>query len=137
MNETALTITGNLTSDPDLRFTPTGTAVANFTVAATPRRFDKSSGGWVDGEAIFMRCTVWRTTAENVAESLTRGARVVVTGRLRPNNYETRDGDKRTMLELDVDDIGASLKFATVKVDHAKRTNGDADRPADNDAPPF
>jgi single-strand DNA-binding protein len=137
MNDTALTITGNLTTDPELRFTPGGTAVANFTVAATPRRFDKASGGWVDGEAIFMRCTVWRQAAENVAESLLRGARVVVTGRLRSTTYETRVGDKRTTLELDVEDIGASLKFATVTVTRAQRTSGDTDRPTDTDEPPF
>ena len=137
MNETTLTITGNLTSDPELRFTPGGTAVANLTVAATPHRFDKTSGGWVDGEAIFLRCTVWRQAAENVAESLTCGARVVVTGRLRSHSYETREGDKRTTLELDVEDIGASLKYATVTVTRAQRTSGDTDRPTDNDEPPF
>jgi single-strand DNA-binding protein len=137
MNETTLTITGNLTTDPELRFTPTGTAVANLTVAATPRRFDKTSGGWVDGEAIFLRCTVWRQAAENVAESLTRGARVVVTGRLRSTTYETREGDTRTTLELDVDDIGASLKFATATLHRAQRTSGDTNRPTDTDEPPF
>ena len=137
MNETTLTITGNLTSDPELRFTPGGIAVANFTVAATPRRFDKTSGGWVDGEVIFLRCTVWRQAAENVAESLTRGARVVVTGRLRSSTFETREGDKRTTLELDVEDIGASLKFSTVTLHRAQRTSGDADRPTDTDEPPF
>jgi single-strand DNA-binding protein len=137
MNETTFTITGNLTSDPELRFTPSGTAVANLTVAATPRRFDKASGGWVDGEALFLRCTVWRQAAENVAESLTRGARVVVIGRLRSSTVETREGDKRTTLELDVEDIGASLKFATVTLTRAQRTSGDADRPTDTDESPF
>jgi single-strand DNA-binding protein len=133
MNETTLTITGNLTSDPELRFTPSGTAVANLTVAATPRRFDKASGGWVDGEALFLRCTVWR----QAAGSLTCGARVVVTGRLRSSTFETREGDKRTTLELDVEDIGASLTFATVTLHRAQRTSGEVDRPTDNDEPPF
>ena len=116
MNETTLTITGNLTTDPELRFTPSGTAVANLTVAATPRRFDKTSGGWVDGEALFLRCTVWRQAAENVAESLTRGARVVVTGRLRSSTFETREGDKRTTLELDVE---RHRRFTQVRHRHA------------------
>lgn len=115
MNDTALTISGNVTADPELRFTPSGIAVANFTVASTPRSFDKATNEWADGDAIFMRCTVWRAAAENVAESLRRGDRVIVTGRLRSNTFETREGDKRTSLELQVDEVGASLLFRSVK----------------------
>jgi single-strand DNA-binding protein len=137
MNETTLTITGSLTADPELRFTPSGIAVANFTVASNARRFDKATNGYVDAEPIFMRCTAWRTTAENVAESLTRGMRVIVTGNLKTNSYETREGDKRTSLELNVTEVGASLLFATVKVNRAERTSGDAGKPADDDEPPF
>jgi single-strand DNA-binding protein len=142
MNETTLTITGNLTADPELRFTPSGAAVCNFTVASTPRKFDKASGGWRDAEAIFMRCTVWRQLAENVAESLTRGSAVIVTGRLESKSFETREGDKRTVLELQVDEVGASLKFATVKVSKAERKSGAAGGSASSegqfdDEPPF
>jgi single-strand DNA-binding protein len=115
-NETITTIVGNLTADPELRFTPNGVAVANFTVASTPRSFDRQSGEWKDGDALFMRCTIWRQPAEHVGESLTRGDRVVVQGRLRQRSFETRDGDKRTVVELDVDEIGPSLRYATVKV---------------------
>lgn len=122
MNETVLTIAGNLTADPELRFTPTGVAVATFTVAATPRRLDKATGGWADGEPLFQRCTVWRQPAENAAESLTRGTRVIVTGRLRSSTFETRDGAKRTTLELDVDEIGVSLQFGTATFAKAHRT---------------
>src|SRR5579859_2277524 len=103
--ETTITIVGNLTADPELRFTPSGAAVAGFTVASTPRTFDRASGGWKDGEALFMRCSIWRQAAENVAESLTRGMRVVVTGRLRQRSFETREGEKRTVMELEVDEI--------------------------------
>jgi single-strand DNA-binding protein len=137
MNETSLTITGSLTADPELRFTPAGIAVANFTVASNPRRFDKVTNGYVDGESIFLRCTAWRTTAENVAESLTRGARVIVTGTLKSNSYETREGDKRTSLELNVTEVGASLLWGTVKVTKAERINAPASKPADDDEPPF
>jgi single-strand DNA-binding protein len=138
MNETTLTITGSLTADPELRFTPSGIAVANFTVASNARRFDKATNGYVDAEPIFMRCTAWRTTAENVAESLTRGMRVIVTGTLKTTSYETREGDKRTSLELNVTEVGASLLFATVKVHKAERTSGtSAGKPADDDEPPF
>lgn len=138
MNETALTITGSLTADPELRFTPAGIAVANFTVASNARRFDKTTDSYVDVEPIFLRCTAWRTTAENVAESLTRGARVIVTGNLKSNSYETRDGDKRTSLELTVTEVGASLLWATVKVTRAERTTGAAaGATADDDQPPF
>ena len=105
-NETITTIVGNLTADPELRFTPNGVAVANFTVASTPRTFHRQSGEWRDGDALFMRCTIWRDAAEHVAECLTRGDRVVVQGRLRQRSFETRDGDKRTVVELDVDEVG-------------------------------
>lgn len=135
MNETTLTITGALTADPELRFTGSGTAVANFTVASNARRFDKTTGGYVDAEPIFMRCTAWRTTAENVAESLTRGMRVIVTGALKTTSYETREGDKRTSLELNVTEVGASLLFATVEVNRAERTSGATNKPADDEAP--
>jgi single-strand DNA-binding protein len=138
VNETTLTITGALTADPELRFTPSGLAVANFTVASNARRFDKTTDGYVDVEPLFMRCTAWRQLAENTAESLTRGARVIVTGTLRSNSYETRDGDKRTTLELTVTDIGASMLFATVKVTKAERTSASASTPAlDSEEPPF
>lgn len=129
--ETQLTIIGNLTADPELRFTASGAAVANFTVASTPRTFDKNSGEWKDGEALFMRCSIWRQPAENVAESLTRGSRVIVSGRLQQRSYETKEGEKRTVYEVEVDDIGASLKHATVKV--TKTTRGGAGQaPADD-----
>lgn len=138
MNETTLTVTGNLTTDPELRFTASGDAVANFTVANTPRRFDKATGEWVDQEPVFLRCTLWRAPAEHLAESLTRGARVIVTGRLRSNTWETREGEKRTTLQLDVDDIGASLKFALLTVRAPQRTSGTtADGEPDNEQPPF
>lgn len=119
--ETTLTIVGNLTNDPELRFTPGGAAVANFTVASTPRSYDKASGKWIDQDALFMRCAIWRQAAENVAESLKKGTRVVVTGRLKQRSFETREGDKRTVIELEVDEIGASLKFASLKVNRPDR----------------
>ena len=122
--ETVITVVGNLTSDPELRFTPSGAAVANFTVASTPRTLDKASGEWKDGEALFLRCAIWRQAAENVAESLTRGARVVVQGRLKQRSFETKEGDKRTVIELDVDEIGPSLRYATAKVNKANRGGG-------------
>ena len=118
-NETVITIVGNLTDDPELRFTPSGAAVANFTIASTPRSFDKASNEWKDGDALFMRCSLWRQPAENVAESLTKGMRVVAQGRLRQRSYETREGEKRTVVELDVEEIGPSLKYATCKVTKA------------------
>ena len=111
-----VTFVGNLTSDPELRFTPSGAAVANFTVACTPRTLDKQTNEWKDGETTFLRCQVWRQYAENVAESLTRGARVIVTGRLKQRSYETKEGEKRTSIEVDVEDIGPALRNATVKV---------------------
>ena len=123
--ETVITVIGNLTSDPELRFTPSGAAVANFTVAATPRTFDRQSGEWKDGEALFMRCNVWRQAAENVAETLTRGMRVMATGRLKQRSFETREGEKRTVVELEVDEVGPSLKYATAKVNKVSRGGGD------------
>ena len=122
--ETIITVVGNLTDDPELRFTPSGAAVANFTVASTPRNFDKNSNEWVDGEAMFLRCSIWRQAAENVAESLQRGMRVVVQGRLKARTYETREGEKRTVFEIEVDEIGPSLKFATAKVNRTSRQGG-------------
>ena len=122
--ETLITVVGNLTDDPELRFTPSGAAVANFTVASTPRTFDKNSNEWVDQEAMFLRCSIWRQAAENVAESLQRGMRVVVQGRLKARTYETREGEKRTVFEIEVDEIGPSLKFATAKVNRTSRQGG-------------
>jgi single-strand DNA-binding protein len=122
--ETTITVVGNLTADPELRFTPSGAAVASFTVASTPRTFDKASGEWKDGDALFMRCSIWRQAAENVAESLTRGARVVVTGRLKQRSFETREGEKRTVVEMDVDEVGPSLRYATAKVNKVSRGGG-------------
>ena len=119
-----ITVVGNLTADPELRFTPSGAAVANFTVASTPRIFDRQSNEWKDGDALFMRCSIWREAAENVAESLTRGSRVVVQGRLKQRSYETREGEKRTVVELEVDEIGPSLRYATAKVNKASRSGG-------------
>jgi single-strand DNA-binding protein len=122
--ETVITVIGNLTADPELRFTPAGAAVANFTVASTLRTFDRQTNEWKDGDALFMRCNIWREAAENVAESLTRGSRVIVSGRLRQRSYETREGEKRTVVELEVDEIGPSLRYATAKVNKANRGGG-------------
>jgi single-strand DNA-binding protein len=122
--ETVITVVGNLTADPELRFTPSGAAVANFTVASTPRTFDRQSGEWKDGEALFLRCNVWRQPAENVAESLTRGMRVMVSGRLRQRSFETREGEKRTVVELEVDEVGPSLRYATAKINKVSRGSG-------------
>ncbi|MCP2168902.1 single-stranded DNA-binding protein [Goodfellowiella coeruleoviolacea] len=122
--ETTITVVGNLTADPELRFTQSGAAVATFTVASTPRTFDRQSGEWKDGEALFLRCNVWRQAAENVAESLTRGARVIVSGRLRQRSFETKEGEKRTVVELEVDEIGPSLRYATAKVNKVSRGAG-------------
>jgi single-strand DNA-binding protein len=122
--ETPITVIGNLTADPELRFTPSGAAVANFTVASTPRTFDKQSNEWKDGEALFLNCSVWRQAAENAAESLTRGMRVIVSGRLKARSYETREGEKRTVFEIDVDEVGPSLKYATAKVTKTTRSGG-------------
>jgi single-strand DNA-binding protein len=122
--DTTITVIGNLTDDPELRFTPSGAAVAKFRVASTPRFMDKQSGEWKDGEPLFLACTVWRQAAENVAESLVRGSRVIVSGRLRQRSYETREGEKRTVIELEVDEIGPSLRYATAKVQKMSRSSG-------------
>jgi len=122
--DTVITVIGNLTDDPELRFTPSGAAVAKFRVASTPRVMDRQSGEWKDGEPLFLSCSVWRQAAENVAESLQRGARVIVSGRLRQRSYETREGEKRTVYELEVDEIGPSLRYATAKVQKMARSGG-------------
>jgi len=122
--ETPITLVGNLTADPELRFTPSGAAVANFTVASTPRQFDKQANDWKDGDTLFMRCSIWREAAENVAESLTRGMRVVATGRLVSRSWETPEGEKRTVMEMQVDEVGPSMKYATAKVTKAQRGSG-------------
>ncbi len=122
--DVTLTVIGNLTDDPELRFTPSGAAVANFTVASTPRFLDKNTNEWKDGDALFLRCSIWRQAAEYVAESLQRGTRVIVQGRLRQRSYETKEGEKRTVVELEVDEIGPSLRYATAKVTKAQRTGG-------------
>src|ERR1700748_2114380 len=119
--ETVITVVGNLTADPELRFTPSGAAVASSTIASTPRTFDRNSNEWKDGEALFLRCSIWRQAAENVAESLTRGMRVVATGRLKQRSFETREGEKRTVIELDVDEVGPSLRHASAKVNRTQR----------------
>jgi single-strand DNA-binding protein len=122
--ETVITVIGNLTGDPELRFTPSGAAVANFTVASTPRTFDRQSNEFKDGDTLFMRCSIWREAAENVAESLTKGTRVIVTGRLVQRSYETREGEKRTVVELQVDEVGPSLRYASAKVTRTQRGGG-------------
>lgn len=114
--ETVITVVGNLTADPELRFTPAGAAVANFTVASTPRTFDRQSGEWRDGDALFLNCSVWRQYAENVSETLRKGMRVVVQGRLKQRSYDAKDGTRRTVVELDVDEVGPSLRYATAQV---------------------
>ncbi len=147
--ETQITVIGNLTADPELRFTSSGAAVANVTVANNPRYFDRQSGEWKDGNALFLRCNIWRQAAENVAETLTRGMRVIVQGRLRQRSFETKEGEKRTVVELEVDEIGPSLRYATAQVkkvasnDAAQTGTGDdawASAPAgaaSGDQPPF
>ena len=119
--ETVITVVGNLTADPELRFTPNGAAVANFTVASTPRIYDRQANEWRDGDAMFLNCSVWRQYAEHVAESLSKGARVIVQGRLKSRTFETREGEKRTVFEIDVDEVGPSLRYATAQV---TRTTG-------------
>jgi len=121
--ETTITVIGNLTDDPELRFTPSGAAVAKFRIASTPRTLDRASGEWKDGEPLFLACSVWRQAAENVAESLQRGSRVIVSGRLRQRSYETKEGEKRTVYELEVDEIGPSLRYATAKVQKMSRSS--------------
>jgi single-strand DNA-binding protein len=120
--DTVITVIGNLTSDPELRWTPSGAAVANFTIASTPRTLDRESQEWKDGEALFLRCSVWRQAAENVAESLTRGSRVMAQGRLKQRSFETKEGEKRSVIELEVDEIGPSLRYATATVARAARS---------------
>ena len=122
--ETTISICGNLTAAPELRFTPSGAAVANFCVASTPRVFDKDSNAWTDGDPLFMDCSIWRDYAENVAESLDKGMRVIVTGRLKQRSYETKEGQKRTVVELDVEEVGPALRYATAKVSKADRRGG-------------
>jgi single-strand DNA-binding protein len=139
--ETVITVVGNLTDDPELRFTPSGAAVANFRVASTPRNFNRQTNAWEDGDPLFLSCSVWRQAAENVAESLQRGARVVVTGRLKQRSYETREGERRTVFELDVDEVGPSLRYATAKVTKTQRSGagfGNAQQqPASGGADPW
>src|SRR5689334_931577 len=122
--ETVITVVGNLVDDPELRFTPSGAAVANFRIASTPRTFDRQSNEWKDGDALFLSCSVWRQAAENVAESLQKGMRVVVQGRLKSRQYETREGEKRTVFEIEVEEVGPSLKYATAKVTRTQRSGG-------------
>ncbi|CAN5805341.1 single-stranded DNA-binding protein [soil metagenome] len=120
--ETVITLVGNLVDDPELRFTPSGAAVANFRLASTPRTYDRQSGEWKDGESLFLTCSVWRQAAENTAESLQKGMRVIVQGRLKQRSYETREGEKRTVYEIDVDEVGPSLRSATAKVARTQRS---------------
>lgn len=122
--ETTITVIGNMVQDPELRFTPSGSAVANFSVASTPRTFDRNSNEWKDGESLFLRCAVWKEAAENVAESLAKGMRVIVSGRLKSRSYETTAGEKRTVIEMEVDEIGPSLKYANAKVNRTQRSGG-------------
>lgn len=124
--ETVITVVGNTTDAPELRFTPSGAGVANFTIASTPRVLDRQSGEWKDGEPLFLRCNAWRDLAEHVAETLTRGMRVIAQGRLKQRSYETKEGEKRTVYELEVDEIGPSLRYATATVTKAARTTGTA-----------
>ena len=152
--DTVITVVGNLTADPELRFTPAGAAVASFTIASTPRTFDKATNEWKDGDALFLRCSAWRGLGENVAESLTKGTKVVAQGRLKQRSFETKEGEKRTVYELDVDEVGPALTFATAKVTRTTRSNSGgsggaasspaaapasapADDPWTTDGPPF
>jgi single-strand DNA-binding protein len=121
--DVTITVVGNLTDDPELRFTPSGAAVAKFRIASTPRFLDRQTNEWKDGEPLFLQCNIWRQAAENVAESLVRGARVIVTGRLRQRSYDTREGEKRTVMELEVDEVGPSLRYATAKVQKMQRSS--------------
>jgi len=147
--DVVVTVTGNLTGDPELRFTPNGQAVASFTVASTTRVLDRNTNEWKDGDTLFLRCSVWRQYAENVAESLTKGTRVIVSGRLKQRSYETKEGEKRTVVEMDVDDVGPVLRNATAKVTRVNRGEGGSSTgsaapaddpwaaPAPMDEPPF
>ncbi|MHA7220359.1 single-stranded DNA-binding protein [Arthrobacter sp. MDT1-48-3] len=130
--ETVITVIGNLTADPELRFTPSGSAVANFTIASTPRTFDRQSNDWKDGETLFLRCNVWRESAENVAETLTKGTRVIAQGRLKSRSYDTKEGEKRTIMELEVDEVGPSLRYASAKVTRTQRNNSTNGGPGGN-----
>lgn len=134
MTDTTITVVGNLTADPELRFTSGGAAVANFTVASTPRIYDKLAKEWKDGDALFLRCNIWRDTAENLTESLKRGDRVIVTGRLKQRSFETKEGEKRTVFEVEVDEVGPSLRYATAKVAKTAPSKkvGAAAKPADD-----
>ena len=120
----AVTVVGNLTNEPELRFTASGAAVASFTIASSSRVLDKTTNEWKDGDTVFMRCSVWRQYAENVAESLQKGMRVIATGRLKQRSYETREGEKRTVVEMEVDDVGPALRYATAKVNKVQRSGG-------------
>jgi single-strand DNA-binding protein len=122
--DTTITLVGNLVDDPELRFTPSGAAVAKFRVASTPRYLDKATNEWKDGESLFLQCNIWRQAAENVAESLTKGMRVILTGRLKQRSYETKEGEKRTVFEVEVDEVGPSLRNATAKVTRTQRAAG-------------
>ena len=126
--ETPITLVGNIVADPELRYTPSGAAVANFRVASTPRAFNRDSGQWEDQEGLFLTCNTWREAAENVMETLSKGMRVIVQGRLRQRNYETREGEKRTVYEIEVDEVGPSLKFASAQVTRNPRTGGQGGR---------
>jgi single-strand DNA-binding protein len=123
-NDTIISVVGNLTADPELRFTQSGIAVASFTIASTPRTFDRQSNEWKDGEALFLRCSIWRDAAENVAESLEKGSRVLAQGRLKQRSFTDREGNNRTSIELDVDEIGPSLRYATAKANKVQRGGG-------------
>lgn len=122
--DTVITVVGNLTGDPELRFTPNGAAVANFTIASTPRVFDRQSGEWKEGETLFLRASAWREAAENIAETLKKGMRVIAQGRLKSRSYETKEGERRTSMELEIDEIGPSLRFATAQVNRNQRNGG-------------
>ena len=122
--DTNITVVGNIVADPELRFTPAGAAVANFRVASTPRRYNSQTNQWEDGEAMFLTCTVWRQAAENVAETLSKGMRVIVTGRLKQRSFQTREGENRTVFEIDVDEVGPSLRYATAQVNRNPREGG-------------
>jgi single-strand DNA-binding protein len=124
MGDVPITVVGNIVADPELRYTPSGVGVANFRIASTPRYLDKQTNEWTDGDSVFLTCNVWRQPAENVAESLQRGMRVIVTGRLKQRSYETREGEKRTVYEVEVDDVGPSLKSASAKVTKSNRSGG-------------
>lgn len=134
-NETVITVVGNLTADPELRYTQSGLAVANFTIASTPRTLDRSSNEWKDGEALFLRASVWREFAEHVASSLTKGSRVIVQGRLKQRSYETKEGEKRTSYELDIDEIGPSLRYATAAVTRSASNRGNSGSGGGSDEP--